>query len=336
MLGPRPLALGVLLSLALVVVYAHGVAFDKFPLANGIPNDTKPLNDWPVIGIMAQPYKGGSDPHFKQYIAASYVKWIESAGGRVVPIDYYITKETADKLIPNLNGILWPGGGADFNPNHAYVMDLVIKLNKQGIYMPMWGTCMGFQFLTMYFTQNNKILIPTQSYNISYPLIFEPEAYEARLIQAVGPQATLWMADPNKNVTLNNHHWSLAVSDFRRYMGKNFRLISTNFDDNGVEFVSTWESKDFPVYAVQWHPEKNNFEHDRDPQTGLPYEQIPHTMEAVRVSQALANFFVDEARKCPNKFADWKLEQKLLIKNYQVYVTGPGFEQSYLFNAFNM
>jgi hypothetical protein len=63
-------------------------------------------NDAPVIGILTQPYSGpnasksvrrcpkqrinSSDVRLSQatYIAASYVKYIESAGGRVVPVHF--------------------------------------------------------------------------------------------------------------------------------------------------------------------------------------------------------------------------------------------------------
>jgi gamma-glutamyl hydrolase len=48
------------------------------------------LNNRPIIGILAQPGTGGfglkeAKPEV-QYIAASYVKFVESAGARVVPI----------------------------------------------------------------------------------------------------------------------------------------------------------------------------------------------------------------------------------------------------------
>ncbi len=41
----------------------------------------------PIIGIIAQPSIPQTTPP-SQFLIASYVKWIESAGGRVVPILY--------------------------------------------------------------------------------------------------------------------------------------------------------------------------------------------------------------------------------------------------------
>lgn len=79
--------------------------------------------DWPIIGLFAQPSSsknsacGGSC----QYIAASYVKNLEAAGARVVPIDYYSTHEELDHLFASLNGFFFPGGGAAFPSSAQYI-----------------------------------------------------------------------------------------------------------------------------------------------------------------------------------------------------------------------
>lgn len=46
----------------------------------------------------------------------------------------------------------------------------------------------------------------------------------------------------------------------------------------------------YPVYATQWHPEKNAFE-------WASFLRIPHSPEGIEVTQEMANFFVSEARK---------------------------------------
>ena len=47
----------------------------------------------PVIGVFAQPASLlAGEP---QYLAASYVKFVEMAGGRVVPISYYASNASA-------------------------------------------------------------------------------------------------------------------------------------------------------------------------------------------------------------------------------------------------
>jgi len=52
---------------------------------------------------------------------AAYINWIESAGGRAVPLIYNADwSDTANKL-PHLNGILYCGGSADKDgPYYTY------------------------------------------------------------------------------------------------------------------------------------------------------------------------------------------------------------------------
>lgn len=55
-------------------------------------------------------------------------------------------------------------------------------------------------------------------------------------------------------VTMNNHHWGVSTNDFNKHMSQDFYLVSTNKDEDGKEFVATWEHKSYPIYGVQWHP----------------------------------------------------------------------------------
>ena len=44
----------------------------------------------------------------------------------------------------------------------------------------------------------------------------------------------------------------------------------------------------YPVYGLQWHPEKSNF------LWNMKYQGIAHDFAAIRVSQHFANFFISE------------------------------------------
>ena len=51
------------------------------------------------------------DAHaFKQYVASSYVKWVEMAGGVAVPLSYVASNTTTLNLLKQLDGVLLPGG----------------------------------------------------------------------------------------------------------------------------------------------------------------------------------------------------------------------------------
>ena len=67
-------------------------------------------------------------------------------------------------------------------------------------------------------------------------------------------------------------------------------------------------------------------------QDGAPYEVIDHSPEAIKVSQCMANFFVQQARKSSHSFGNVATEQALLIYNYQPTDTpGGDFVQTYFF-----
>ena len=49
------------------------------------------------------------------------------------------------KKLDYLNGVLYCGGDADaeYYRFGKKVYDKIVDMNKRGIYMPIWGTCLG-------------------------------------------------------------------------------------------------------------------------------------------------------------------------------------------------
>lgn len=93
-------------------------------------------------------------------------------------------------------------------------------------------------------------------------------------------------------------------------------------------FISTIESKKYPFFGIQFHPEKNLYEWNGK-------SAIEHSFHAVKASQYFANMFIEESRKSIHGYSEYKLLQKDLIWNYRVVHTGliPGsnYEQIYFF-----
>lgn len=120
----------------------------------------------------------------------------------------------------------------------------------------------------------------------------------------------------NLNITYNSHNYCLTEETFvENDLVRDWRVISTNKDVNGFEFISSFESRTYPFYSIQFHPEKVNFEF----RLGA---NIPHGAEAIKTSQYFANFFVEETKKNSHKFPDWLSEQDALIYNYSPHFTG--------------
>lgn len=66
-----------------------------------------------MIGILAIPSDYGQFPiNNWNYMAASYVKYVESSGARVVPIQWDLPIENLTAIMRRLNGFLITGGDA--------------------------------------------------------------------------------------------------------------------------------------------------------------------------------------------------------------------------------
>ncbi len=234
--------------------------------------------------------------------------------------------------------------------------------NQRGEFFPVWGTCLGFEFMVTMATGDDSDGIPVivsgfNAENISMPLIFPTVEDEIRTKGVFSTQSDLYSTTTIRdtlsthNITMNNHQRGITPSRFMRNANLTdmFHVTSTNFDLDGREFVSTIEARDFPFYGVQFHPEKNNFEYglrqrlshqngsEGSPYPSLtesssqisslpiPFEAINHSEEAVDFSIHLSRFFVSQARK--STVGKYTLAEKHpLLYNYPVHV-GIDFEQ---------
>uniref|UniRef100_A0A3Q3G2L3 folate gamma-glutamyl hydrolase n=1 Tax=Labrus bergylta TaxID=56723 RepID=A0A3Q3G2L3_9LABR len=258
------------------------------------------------------------------YIAASYVKFLESAGARVVPVILKKQQPLTHLLCgksPNLDPL--PGGSASLTTSGyaraaKIFYDLAIDANQRGDYFPVWGTCLGFEQLTV-LTSGKNLLVNTNTSNIPLHLDF---TNDSRLFK--GFPAELMKDLASEPLTANVHKWSISTHETNEELNNFYKVLSTNTDGR-VEFVSTMEAYDYPIYGVQWHPEKNAFEWRK------PY--IPHSSSAVKTTFYTAEFFVNEARKNLHRFNSEEDERQALIYNYSPVYTqlNSSFEQNYYF-----
>eukprot|EP01132_Coremiostelium_polycephalum_P008584 gene8584-10562_t len=291
------------------------------------------INDRPIIGIFSQPTSGKKSVYGPQYIAASYVKFIESGGARVIPILYDSPINVLEEQLNSINGILLPGGGLYYDQEPEYVKalqfvwELSLSFNKKGDYFPIWGTCFGMEEIIIMTTGNFSILSHYDPQPFTAPLNFTQEAQKSRLFgTAPGIVIDSFSTLP---ITANAHQWALDPMIFLQTeaLYSSFNVLSYNYDLNGKLFISTIESKDYPIYGVQWHPEKPIFEWKNTINT------VSHSFEGIIANQYTSNFFVNECRKNFNNFTDKNLEQNSLIYNFNPIMTFniSTFEQCYIF-----
>nr|XP_057926785.1 gamma-glutamyl hydrolase isoform X2 [Doryrhamphus excisus] len=294
------------------------------PLKNNI------VNDRPVIGILTQIVSDAAmKPYGSTYIPASYVKYIESAGSRVMPIKLTLPTTKYESIFRRINGLLLIGGASDLETSDfarvsKIFYQLAMKANDAGDFFPIWGTCLGMQLLTVLVAGQNLLTTATAE-NVALPLNLTA-AYSSRMFEGFPDE--LMKALQREPLTGNFHHYGLTVKAFKQNekLQGFFTVMSTNIGENGVPFLSTIEGKRYPFYGVQWHPEVNRFQWDST-------RNFPHLPHAVHLSSLLAEFFVNEGRKSLHDFDDSKEEPFALIYNYTPVFAGnfSGYEQIYFF-----
>ncbi|KAH9723326.1 gamma-glutamyl hydrolase 2 [Citrus sinensis] len=195
------------------------------------------LNNRPVIGILSHPGDGASgrlnNSKNASYIAASYVKFVESAGARVIPLIYNEPEEILFEKLKLVNGVLLTGGWAKKGLYFQIVEKIfkkILEKNDAGEYFPLYAICLGFELISM-------------------------------IISKV--------------------------------------------------YVSTVQAYNYPFTGFQWHPEKNAFE--------WGFSGVPHSEDAILVTQHVANFFVSEARKSLNRPPARKVLDNLIYNYSPIY-----------------
>eukprot|EP00899_Mesostigma_viride_P013063 jgi/Mesvir1/21758/Mv04163-RA.1 len=276
----------------------------------------KQATDHPLIGILSQPIftqreiPGG---HNQSFISASYVKLIEAAGARPVPISFDAPRDEIKRIMRQINGVIFPGGSSSLDPDSqffetaTYIWELAVQFNRQGVYFPILGVCLGFEAFLRIVSDDVDILEDFVA-GVPSTLEFTGDVLNSRIFGSMGVQ--LLRKLEKQQLAMEAHRKGISPAKF--HADKNlttfFRVLSYSHDENGKKYVSTMEAKHFPFSATQWHPEKNAFE--------WIWSTTPHSRDAVEITQGVANFIADESRKCPHKPDTLQSEMDLLIYNY--------------------
>jgi len=293
----------------------------------------------PLIGVVAMEVGGQKlivdVPITRQqdYFGSSFVKIVEAAGGRAVPVLEDISDADLVSLMSKINGLILPGGDADISDSgYARIAKLAVKYSmqqaKKNITFPILGICRGTQMMMMG-VAGSDFLVETDALNLSIPLTFTKESKDSRFFGNAPKGILKGLAE--KPISFNAHAWGIPTESYynNTKLKKTFRVISTNYDRNGTEFISTYEGRDAPLYGLQWHPEKTLFVYN-------PSLAVDHGIINTMVSQYVANFLLIEARKNPNRFTSRiEEEEHLVFKHYPTYVgniTESPYEQVYLFD----
>lgn len=225
----------------------------KEKLANGMEitgdRTDQPLNERPVIGILTQPRNATHN-----YIMAAYIKFVEQAGARVVPIHHTDSDEQILTLLSQINGVVFPGGGTDLNNEDGslteysrkgkVILDRVKEMNDQGIYFPVWAICLGFQQVTVIEAPFQNVLLHNSfdSYNYANNVTFIEDLSKSKMYRDM-PQH-LVNAIQKENITFNSHHDGVYPETYSKFPGlQDYYVLAVSYDNKGVRYTATIEHK---------------------------------------------------------------------------------------------
>lgn len=229
------------------------------------------MNKKYIIGIITVPLSPGRK-YYKvcgdAYIASSHINWLKRSGLNVIAIPYNTNNH--QMYFNSINGLYLPSGGAfastqkDYYKSCKKFLKLAIEANNKNNYFPIWGGCMGMQQMMIMADgfDNLDLLEKFDSFNnLMLPLKFTKTGLNnskmCKYILDKNPKKMNYLM--HKKCTLNNHMLGLSPTKFKKccILNRFYRIVTTNFDRKGKEFVSTIEAIDYPFYGVQWHPERS-------------------------------------------------------------------------------
>ncbi|XP_027339799.1 gamma-glutamyl hydrolase-like isoform X1 [Abrus precatorius] len=291
------------------------------------------LNFKPVIGILSHPGDGASgrlsNATGVSYIAASYVKLVESGGARVIPLIYNEHPGDLLKKLDLVNGVLFPGGWSKtglYFETSRYIFERALEKNEAGDHFPVYGINLGAQNILAIVSGDKDILETFNASNLPSSLQLWKNAIDGSVFQSF-PEDLLPHLETDCLV-LHNSRYGISPRrlQYNKKLSSFFEILTTSKDTDDKIFVSTARGKNYPVTIFQWHPEKNTYE-------WATSSKAPRTEDAIRVTQSTANFLASEARKSSNK-PDAQEVRDNLIYNYSPTYSGKagkGYDEVYLF-----
>ncbi|CAG9313791.1 GGH1_1 [Blepharisma stoltei] len=281
---------------------------------------------YPTIGILSTPIEkrdAQSNSKYSMFISGTYVKHIESAGIRPVPIWNNSTYKEIDLIMSKINGLYLIGGKtllvaknddgslkySKYMKKVIYMIKKAIKKNDNGEYFSIFGTCLGLEVLFIY-AANEYILESFNSTRYRSNLIFSEDAPFSKILKNADPKMLNFMA--KANITFENHGKGISPATYLKYpnLQKMFKPIAYSRDRQGNLNIVLAEGNKYPFYGLMFHPEKPAYE--------FFFSTISHDFRAIEIGQYFARFFAEELKKNPKRFI---YEEEYIEYSLQKYDT---------------
>jgi gamma-glutamyl hydrolase len=279
----------------------------------------------PVIGIVSSPsdFRDLYDPQEFSYIKGSYAEYIETSGGIPIAIPWDLPERDLIKVLDSVNGILFTGGDADmwefdrlkndivftnFTQRASFIVAYAIHLNDKGIHFPVYGICQGFEVITMSLAGKPHVID-----DFKHPVQHDSvEILEKNSRMFANLQDHLVETMKNQHSMFYNHRYGFNMSllSDNKELNDFFIITAKGTDNNGKEFIAGLEAKNYPIFIVQYHPERTLSE-------WLNKVHFYHPDEVGMAALTQGAFFVSEATKNNQTFLSKDAMEYFLLSNHE-------------------
>jgi gamma-glutamyl hydrolase len=146
--------------------------------------------------------------------------------------------------------VLFPGGGGDYNEIGQLILKEAIAMNDAGKFFPIWGTCLGFERLSLWTADKpDSVLEKYGSEHHSLPIKFKKTPLDTKMYCEMGLES--FMLEKG-NYTYNSHEYSVDPKTFETdaKLSEFWDVTAISHDASGREFVASIEAKNYPFMAT--------------------------------------------------------------------------------------
>lgn len=260
--------------------------------------------DRPIIGVLSQPVDQASTLS-TDFIPGAYVKFFESCGSRVVPLDWRLAANETRARMNEINGVAIVGSSSVSLVNEdgtftAYtksafnVLDYAKMLNDMHSYFPVFGLSSGHLVIHLYETKTSSILAPsTAEKSVEIPNFLDTPSSLFNL--TTESSLSTYKVSP---VGWNIRSQCITEDAFAEAYSSDpslYMVVTTSSSDaEGQTCVTITEGRDYPFYTVQYHIEQAMYD--------FSDAAIPHDAQIRQFAEDIGFFFAREQRNSIHYF----------------------------------
>jgi gamma-glutamyl-gamma-aminobutyrate hydrolase PuuD len=223
-------------------------------------NNTKPL-----VGILATPYIKNNTSN-EVFLKETFITFLKQNSIDYIIIPYNIKKVELNKILYNLDGLLFSGSQIGNLYNNKYIKQhfltqkyIVKKIKKlatnnasNNIIIPILAICHGYENMILIEKNYN---LTKKNINSAFINVSSFNDYKSIPKFKNNNLGKLLKSNFNKTKKLI-HNNALAIDPKHRI--QNYEIIATSLDKNNKEFIDIVKHKKYPFFGYQGHPEINN------------------------------------------------------------------------------